>query len=238
MKKQRNILMVTGISGSGKSTLFDNGDDPTLPPGLVQLDPKRFEIAISCTTRPPRLGNPGNPGETNGIHYHFLTREEFLKQDMIESVEFNENLYGVQASEFERIPKEKDILLVVEPNGALQIAKYIKNNNIDLNIILIHMGIPLSVIKNNLFTNEILPLQEKLLATDGYSEEAEKIRETISEKKKAIEIRLGRGNINEDLKKLLPEMKEYNLEVDLPIKVLNKDTSESVYQWYLINRYL
>jgi len=227
---KRNIIMSCGISGSGKSTLME---------GLVDLDPELFEIAISSTTREPR------EGEIDGVHYYFLTEEEFLNRDMIESVQFNGCYYGVQASEFERISSEKHILLVVEPNGALQIAKYIQENELDIEPLLIHMSIPLSTIRENLekviIGSDISELKRlEAIKEDGvedYSviaDEIASINEVIKSKKEMISNRLSRGTIEEDLKALLPEMKKANLKIDLSVKVLNGQTTESVYEWFTL----
>ena len=53
--------MLAGPAGSGKSTLCDR---------LVAEVPG-FSRVVTTTTRSPR------PGETNGVHYHFLTAAEF-----------------------------------------------------------------------------------------------------------------------------------------------------------------
>jgi guanylate kinase len=55
------LLVVAGPAGSGKSTLCDR---------LVKEVPG-FARVVTTTTREPR------PGEIHGLHYHFLTPEEF-----------------------------------------------------------------------------------------------------------------------------------------------------------------
>jgi len=55
------LLVLAGPAGSGKSTLCDR---------IVHEVPG-FERVITATTRAPR------PGEVNGVHYHFLTPEQF-----------------------------------------------------------------------------------------------------------------------------------------------------------------
>lgn len=55
------LLVLAGPAGSGKTTLCNR---------LVDEIPC-FERVITATTRPPR------PGETDGVHYHFLTPEQF-----------------------------------------------------------------------------------------------------------------------------------------------------------------
>lgn len=55
------LLVIAGPAGSGKSTLCDR---------IVHEVPG-FARVITTTTRAPR------PGEVNGVHYHFLTPEQF-----------------------------------------------------------------------------------------------------------------------------------------------------------------
>jgi guanylate kinase len=55
------LLVLAGPAGSGKTTLCER---------MVREVPA-FSRVITATTRPPR------PGEENGVHYHFLSPEEF-----------------------------------------------------------------------------------------------------------------------------------------------------------------
>lgn len=62
-KSQTKLMILSGPSGAGKSTVVKR-----------VLEKSRFPISlsVSATTRTPR------PGEENGVHYHFLTKEDFL----------------------------------------------------------------------------------------------------------------------------------------------------------------
>jgi len=77
-------------------------------------------FSVSATTRPPR------PGEIDGFHYRFVTREQF--QDLIERGEllewavFNDNYYGTPRDAVEAaLADGRDVLLEIEVQGARQI---------------------------------------------------------------------------------------------------------------------
>jgi guanylate kinase len=106
-----SIVTITGPSGSGKSTLERY---------LVE---RGFARVISTTTRQPR------EGEVDGVHYRFVTPLQFQKDiasgRMVERVEFGGNYYGVSVAEMTRVyERGEPIVIVVEPEGAKQIAKF------------------------------------------------------------------------------------------------------------------
>lgn len=104
--------MVTGPSGAGKGT-------------LIQLVVPRFpelELAVSATTRPQR------PGEENGVHYWFLTPEEFEAKvqagEFLEWVDYVGNRYGTLNLEIDRLQAlGKAPLLELETEGALRVKR-------------------------------------------------------------------------------------------------------------------
>ena len=59
------LFVISGASGVGKSTVL----------GKVMEIRKDLTFSVSATTRAPR------PGETEGVNYYFVSKEEF--QDMI-----------------------------------------------------------------------------------------------------------------------------------------------------------
>jgi guanylate kinase len=103
------LVIISAPSGSGKGTVLRH---------LLQRDP-RLALAISATTRAPR------EDEVHGIHYYFLTLEEF--QDHIDSGNFVEweevypgVMYGTLRSELTRLwEEEKIIIFELDVNGAL-----------------------------------------------------------------------------------------------------------------------
>lgn len=105
------IVTITGPSCAGKTTLEK------------MLRDKGFAPVVSTTSRDMRFG------EVDGQNYHYVTREQFQMMDatgqLVESIEFGGNLYGVSCDEIQRIANTgKPVVIVVEPNGRDQIIKY------------------------------------------------------------------------------------------------------------------
>lgn len=80
------IVALTGEAGSGKDTILHR---------IMEKYPSYFNEIISCTTRPPRQG------EKEGVNYHFLSVEDFIRKilngDMLEATEFNGWHYGTDS---------------------------------------------------------------------------------------------------------------------------------------------
>ena len=96
-KRQPRPIVVAGPSGVGKGTLINKLLDYFTPESERHGDEATkggdyFAFSVSHTTRGPR------PGEVDGVHYHFSTREAVQKGidngDFIEYAEVHSNLYG------------------------------------------------------------------------------------------------------------------------------------------------
>lgn len=105
----RGLLIVfSGPSGVGKGTVR-----------ALFADREELNIAysISMTSRAKR------EGETDGVEYHFVTREEFeqaiANDELLEYAEFVGNYYGTPKAFVERLRDEgKNVLLEIEVEGA------------------------------------------------------------------------------------------------------------------------
>ncbi|MDX2030873.1 MAG: guanylate kinase [Blastocatellia bacterium] len=102
-----NLIIVSAPSGAGKTTLVSQ---------VAARDP-RVRPSISFTSRPPR------EGEANGLHYHFVSREEFeamiVRGELLEWAEVYGNLYGTSRTLVERLREEGfDVILTIDVQGA------------------------------------------------------------------------------------------------------------------------
>jgi guanylate kinase len=105
------VFVITGQSGAGKGTLIKR---------LLESFPQ-LELAVSATTRARR------PGEIDGVHYYFISDEEFDRRladrDFLEYHVFPwGQRSGTLLSEIERIGDEgKVCVLELETEGALRV---------------------------------------------------------------------------------------------------------------------
>lgn len=110
MKKKGILVVLSGPAGSGKGTVvssvFEKSSD--------------FVYSVSATTRAPR------PGEVEGVHYHFVTKEEFedliLNNSVLEYTNYVGNYYGTLKSAVEgKLDSGKNVILEIEVDGAMQV---------------------------------------------------------------------------------------------------------------------
>lgn len=104
------LIVYTGASGVGKGTIMKQ---------LLSSD-DNFRLSVSATTRLPR------PGETNGVEYHFVSKEDFeqmIENDgLFEYATYCDNYYGTpKKAVFDMIEKGIDVFLEIEIKGFLQI---------------------------------------------------------------------------------------------------------------------
>ncbi len=107
-KNKRGLLVIfSGPSGSGKGTIMKS----------LLAQREDTVLSVSMTTRAPR------PGEIDGYHYHFVTREVFeqtiAEDGFLEYAEYNGNYYGTPETPIRRLLNEgKNVMLEIEVQGA------------------------------------------------------------------------------------------------------------------------
>jgi len=103
------LIVISGPSGVGKGTVL----------GIMMEKRKDLAFSVSATTRPPR------PGEIDGVHYYFVTRERFeemiARGEMLEYDEHAENYYGTPRGQMLEKLSRGSVLLDIEPAGAKQV---------------------------------------------------------------------------------------------------------------------
>ena len=120
------IVSVSGPSGVGKGTVLKR-----LTELIEEKWPGRSSYSISATTRSPR------PGETDGVEYHFRTREEFEKMietgEIIEYDRYVGNYYGTPAAPLaEKVGQGKIVLCDITIEGSLAIEKKFDEDSVTI----------------------------------------------------------------------------------------------------------
>ncbi|MDD6251447.1 MAG: guanylate kinase [Oscillospiraceae bacterium] len=110
--KPGKLYVYSGASGVGKGTIMKE---------LLKADDS-ICLSVSATTREPR------PEEKNGVHYYFLSREEFdsivAEGGFMEHATYCNNSYGTLRSEVEeKLAAGKNVFLEIDVQGALNIIK-------------------------------------------------------------------------------------------------------------------
>ena len=113
--KKGLLFIISGPAGSGKGTVVNS---------LIKNHPE-LSLSVSATTRAPRAG------EINGVHYHFISKDEFEKLiekgEVLEHTTYCENYYGTLKREVLKANKAgRDIILEIEVDGAMQVKKKVR----------------------------------------------------------------------------------------------------------------
>ena len=123
--KQGRLFVISGPSGAGKGTICKE----LISAGIADL-------SVSMTTRKPRgieqrfpaQGSAGTGIEQEGVHYYFVSHEEFQQAidegNMLEWAEIYANRYGTPKKPvLEKLAQGRDVILEIEMQGAMQVKK-------------------------------------------------------------------------------------------------------------------
>ena len=104
------LVVLSGPSGVGKSTVVK----------ALRAEHPEVWLSVSATTRFPR------PGETHGVHYRFVSREEFAELvesgGLLEWAEFAGNLYGTPRQPvLDSLAAGRPVVLEIDLQGARQV---------------------------------------------------------------------------------------------------------------------
>lgn len=107
-----SLYIVSAPSGTGKTSLVK----------ALLASLSNIKVSVSYTTRSMR------PGELEGVHYHFVSKEEFgrriVEGDFIEHAEVYDNQYGTSRSWVEQqLENGIDVILEIEWQGARQVCE-------------------------------------------------------------------------------------------------------------------
>ena len=110
-KTKGTLVVVSGFSGAGKGTIMK---------GLMEKYGDNFALSVSATTRSPR------PGEIEGVHYFFKTKEEFENMiangELVEYAAYVNSYYGTPKSYVDQqLEAGKNVILEIEMQGAFQV---------------------------------------------------------------------------------------------------------------------
>jgi len=104
------LFVISGPSGAGKGTITRR---------LIE-EAENMELSVSATTRDPR------EGEVDGVHYHFLGKEEFLARvdagGFLEFAEVYGNYYGTpRQNVVDKLTSGIDVILEIDIQGAMKV---------------------------------------------------------------------------------------------------------------------
>jgi guanylate kinase len=110
LQRRGLMFILSSPSGAGKTTLSR----------MLLAQDSEIKLSVSATTRPPR------PGEIDGVHYHFVSEDEF--DQMVEEDDFYEwahvfgHRYGTPKGKIRAALKEgQDFLFDIDWQGTQQL---------------------------------------------------------------------------------------------------------------------
>ncbi|WP_144752050.1 guanylate kinase [Bartonella saheliensis] len=117
------LFILSSPSGAGKSTI-----------SRLLLKDGRLELSVSVTTRKKR------PSEVDGLHYHFISKEEFEykrdRDELIEWAEVHGNYYGTLRETVENaLSAGRDMLFDIDYQGTKQMQKKMPRDTVSVFIL-------------------------------------------------------------------------------------------------------
>ena len=114
--KKGLAIILSSPSGGGKSSIAK----------ALLAEDSRLVLSISATTRNPR------PGDEEGVHYFFKTRDDFLaminNEELLEYSEIYGNLYGIPRDFVEeQLNQGRDVLFDIDYQGAYKLKTILKD---------------------------------------------------------------------------------------------------------------
>ena len=111
-RRRGRLFVISGPSGVGKDSVID---------GLKKLG-RPYHFTVTATTRAMRQG------ETDGIDYIFLSRDEFRRMieqnGLLEWAEVYGNLYGVPKSQVnDALDRGQNVIMRIDVQGAATVSK-------------------------------------------------------------------------------------------------------------------
>ncbi len=185
MGNNGKLIVLSAPSGCGKSTIIKE---------IIDDEQLKLSFSISATSRKPR------EGEKNGVHYYFISDEEFLQLiDEDKFIEWEEvyagTHYGTLISELSRVAAEgRNLILDIDVKGGINVKKRFKQDV--LSIFIMPPSIEElekrlrgratdseDVIRKRLAKAEyeigFANLYDKVIVNDNLSEAVEDVRKTI-----------------------------------------------------------
>lgn len=114
--KEGLVFVVSAPAGTGKTTLTS----------MLYEEFKGIVVpSVSCTTRARR------PGEVDGVHYHFLSKEEFeahiAQGQFLEHTELFGSYYGTLKTAITGPQKQgQHVIMVIDTQGAMAVKKKVE----------------------------------------------------------------------------------------------------------------
>jgi guanylate kinase len=114
------LIIISGPSGVGKDTIIDELRRQERATG--RDDDRHYVVTV--TTRAPRAG------EVDGVDYHFVTRDEFLRmrdaRGFLEANEVHGNWYGSPRDQVRAaLAVGKDVILKIDVQGAQKVKEQV-----------------------------------------------------------------------------------------------------------------